>query len=236
MRAGAILLAFVALSLGGCGGDSGSDDRTAGSTTAATTPTANGSGGVATGKLPPDAVGPVDTHEEAQEGPAATEASPEAPAEGPKVTGELSGQDRTAAATTVGDYIQALDRHDAARVCALLVPGSLDLRRLPVRRGGCVPSLRASIGTRPRGGAPAWRKTSLVEVKPEDLGDGRARVSATVTHHFADRKYVSVEDDVIYLERAGGRWLLAKPSGTLYRAVGYPEPPLSALEPPPGWG
>jgi hypothetical protein len=60
-------------------------------------------------------------------------------------------------------------------------------------------------------------------------------VSATVTHHFSDRKYVSVEDDVIHLERVGGHWLLAKPSGTLYRAVGYPEPPLRAFSPPAGW-
>jgi hypothetical protein len=235
MRRGAILLALLGLSLAGCGGGSGSDDTTAGSTAGAPTATTSGAGGVATGKLPPGAVGPVDTHEEAQEGPAATEASPEAPAHGPKVSGELSGQERTAAATTVSDYIRALDRHDGARVCALLVGGSLDLGLLPARRGGCVPSVRASIGARPRGGAPAWRKTSLVEVKPEDLGAGRARVSATVTHHFADRKYVSVEDDVIYLERVGERWLVAKPSGTFYRAVGYPEPPLSAFEPPPGW-
>jgi hypothetical protein len=72
-------------------------------------------------------------------------------------------------------------------------------------------------------------------VKPEDLGNGRARVSATVTHHFSDRKYVSVEDDVIYLEKSGGRWLLAKPSATLYRAVGYDSPPLVAFTPPSGW-
>ena len=72
-------------------------------------------------------------------------------------------------------------------------------------------------------------------MKPEDLGDDRARISSTVTHHFSDRKYVSVEDDVIYLQRLGGRWLLAKPSATLYRAVGYPEPPLDAFTPPPGW-
>ena len=72
-------------------------------------------------------------------------------------------------------------------------------------------------------------------MKAEDLGDDHARVSATVTHHFSDRKYVSVEDDVIYLERVGGRWLLAKPSGTLYRAVGYREPPLRAFSPPAGW-
>ena len=51
-------------------------------------------------------------------------------------------------------------------------------------------------------------------------------------HRFSDRSYRSIEEDVIYLDRVGGRWLLAKPSGTLYRAVGYPEPPLRALTPP----
>ena len=72
-------------------------------------------------------------------------------------------------------------------------------------------------------------------MKPEDLGDNRARVTATVTHRFSDRKYVSVEDDVIYLEQVGGHWLLAKPSATLYRAVGYAQPPLRAFSPPAGW-
>jgi hypothetical protein len=231
MRTAATLAAALALVLPGCGGGSGDGDTT----TSAAATTATDTHGEISGKLPPGAVGPVDTHEEEEEGPAATEASPEAKAEGPEASGELSGEDRSAAVVAVSDYISALDRHDGARVCALLVPGALDLGKLPARRGGCRSSLRASIGTRPSGGAPAWRKTTLVEAKPEDLGGGRARVSATVTHHFSDRKYVSVEDDVIYLQRAGGRWLLAKPSGTLYRAVGYPEPPLDALTPPPGW-
>jgi hypothetical protein len=233
MRTAATLAALLALALAGCGGGSGDGDTT---TRPATATTATQPAGPVTGKLPQGAVGPVDTHEEKEEGPAATEASPEAQPEGPKSSGELSGENRSAAAAAVGEYIRALDRHDAARVCALLLPGALDLSKLPARRGGCRPSLQASIGTRPRGGAPAWRKTTLVAVKPEDLGDGRARMSATVTHHFSDRKYVSVEDDVIYLQRVGGRWLLAKPSGTLYRAVGYPEPPLDAFTPPPGWG
>ena len=232
MRTGSILAALLALTLAGCGGGSGHSE-TANTTSAATVTT--GRAGDATGKLPPGAVGPADPAEEQAEGPAATEASPEAQAEGPESNGELSGEHRSTAIATVSDYIKALDRHEAARVCALLVPGSLDLSQLPERRGGCSSSLRASIGTRPPGGAPAWRKTTLVEAKPEDLGQGRARVSATVTHRFSDRKYVSVEDDVIYLQRVSGRWLLAKPSGTLYRAVGYPEPPLDALTPPPGW-
>ena len=227
------MAALVALALAGCGGGSDPGETTTAGTTAATT---TRPAGEITGKLPPGAVKPPDPAEEQAEGPAATEASPEAQAEGPESSGELSAEDRGAAVATVGDYIRALDRHDAPAVCALIAPGALDLNQLPTRRGGCGPSLRASIGARPRGGGPAWRKTTLVEVKTEDLGGGRARASATVTHHFSDRKYVSVEDDVIYLLRDGGRWLLAKPSGTLYRAVGYPEPPLDALTPPPGWG
>jgi hypothetical protein len=232
MRIAAIAMALLGLALGGCGGGSGGGETT---TTGMTSTASAPSGGEVTGKLPPGAVTPTDTSEEKAEGPASTEASPEAPAEGPEASGELSGGERSAVVATVSEYIRALDRHAAARVCALLLPGALDLSQLPKRRGGCRSSLRASMGVRPPGGAPAWRRTSLVEAKPEDLGDGRTRVSATVTHHFTDRKYVSVEDDVIYLERVGGRWLLAKPSATLYRAVGYPEPPLSAFAPPAGW-
>jgi hypothetical protein len=232
MRTGGIVIAMAALALAGCGCGSG-DGKTTTKASGATT--ATGSTGVVTGKLPPGAVEPADPAEEQAEGPAATEASPEAGAEGPEASGELSGEDRTTAVAAVSDYIRALDRHDAARVCALLMPGALNLGQLPKRRGGCRPSLAASIGTRPRGGGPAWRKTTLVAVKPENLGDDRARISATVTHHFSDRKYVSVEDDVIYLQRRGGRWLLAKPSATLYRAVGYESPPLGAFTPPPGW-
>jgi hypothetical protein len=225
-------MALTALALAGCGGGSGGTDTAAKATTGATL---TGAPGDVTGKLPSGAVGPTDTAEEEAEGPGATEASPEASAEGPAAKGELSGGNRSAVVAAVSDYIEALDRHDAARVCALLEPGALDLTELPKRRGGCRSSLRASIGTRPRVGGPAWRRTAVYELKTEDLGNDRARVSATVTHHFSDRKYVSVEDDVIYLERVGGRWLLAKPSGTLYRAVGYPEPPLRAFSPPSGW-
>jgi hypothetical protein len=232
MRTGGIVIAVAALALAGCGSGSGDGKTT---TKAAGATTATASTGVVTGKLPPGAVEPADPAEEQAEGPAATEASPEAGAEGPEASGELSGEDRTTAVAAVSDYIRALDRHDGARVCALLMPGVLNLGQLPKRRGGCRPSLAASIGTPPRGGGPAWRKTTLVAVKPEDLGDQRARISATVTHHFSDRKYVSVEDDVIYLQRLGGRWLLAKPSATLYRAVGYESPPLGAFTPPPGW-
>jgi hypothetical protein len=234
MKLGAIALVAAALALSGCGGSGGSDAGTASATGAGATTTA-ADGARVTGKLPPGAVGPVDTVEEAAEGPAATEASPEAEASGPRSTGDLAGADRSAATATVRGYIAALDRRDAARVCALIAPGAIALGELPQRRGGCRGSLHASIGTRPSDGGPAWHRTQLVEVKPEALGDDRARITATVTHRFSDRKYVSVEDDVIYLERTGGSWLLAKPSATFYRAVGYAQPPLRAFAPPTGW-
>jgi hypothetical protein len=231
MKLGAIAAALAALGLAGCGGSGdGKTSASVGTTVPPTTSTAS-----VQGKLPPGAVGPVDTAEEATEGPAATEASPESQAVGPQATGELEGADRSAAVATVRSYVAALDGRDAARVCALFEPGALPLGDLPKRRGGCRASLRASIGSSPAGGGPAWRRTEIFETKPEALGDDRARVTTTVTHHFSDRKYVSVEDDVIYLQRAGGRWLLAKPSATLYRAVGYSQPPLRAFSPPAGW-
>jgi hypothetical protein len=234
MKPGAIVIVAAVLALGGCGGSGGSDTGTATATGARTT-TTGADGGKVTGKLPQGAIGSADPAEEAAEGPAATEASPEAEANGPRSTGELAGADRSAATATVRDYIAALDRRDAGRVCVLIAPGGVDLGELPRQRGGCRRSLRASIGTAPSDGGPAWRRTQLVEVKPEALGDERARITATVTHRFSDRKYVSVEDDVIYLEKTGGTWLLAKPSATFYRAVGYAEPPLRAFAPPPGW-
>jgi hypothetical protein len=234
MRIAAIGITAAVLALAGCGGSDGGDQGTAAATPTAVTATGTGNAKV-NGKLPPGAVGPVDTAEQAAEGPAATEASPEVAATGPRSTGNLPDADSTAVTAVVSSYIAALDGHDAGRVCTLIATGGIDLNELPKHRRGCRSSVRASIGSRPRGGGPAWRRTRLVEVKAEALADDRARVTATVTHRFSDRKYVSVEDDVIYLEKTGGRWLLAKPSGTFYRAVGYADPPLQAFSPPPGW-
>ena len=228
-------LVACALALSGCGSSGGGDHET---TNVATSAAAGGTGvgdGTVTAELPPGAVAPVDTAEQAAEGPAATEASPESDANGPRATGDLEGTDRAAATATVRSYVAALDDRDAGRVCALFAPGTVPLAELPQRRHGCRASLRASIGSRPADGGPAWRRTEIFEVKPEAIGADRARLTTTVTHHFSDRKYVSVEDDVIYLQRVGGRWLLAKPSATFYRAVGYPQPPLRAFSSPAGW-
>jgi hypothetical protein len=234
MRTGTILAVVLALALAGCGGGSGDDDTAAQVTTEEAT---SATGETPTKEHEAGEEGTTHTHDEEEGalGPAATEASPEAEAEGPEASGELSDDDGAAISSVVRSYFVALNRHAAGRVCALLAPGALDLDELPVQRGGCRRSLRASIGTEPRGGGPAWRRTAVGELDAEALGDDRARVSATVTTRFSDRRYVSVEDDVIYLQRIGSGWRLAKPSGTLYRAVGYPEPPLTSFTPPPGW-
>jgi hypothetical protein len=217
------VLAALTFGLPACGSD---DDDAEGPTTTAP--------GVETGpaSLPPEATG-TGSKEHADEGASAGagEASPEAPAVGPD-TGELAGIDEEVVTQTVRFYIDALDRHDAGLVCELLEPGALRLSELPVRRGGCASSLAASIGHRRPGGTPAWKRTTIAEIRAVSVEGVGARVTATVVHRFADRKYTSVEDDVIYLRPAGGRWLLAKPSATLYRAVGYPEPPLRAFTPP----
>ena len=166
-------------------------------------------------------------------GPAATEASPEADA-GATETGGLSEADEAAVAAAVRAYIGSLNRRDADAACAAFERGALQIRELPKRRGDCAASLAASLGYARPGGTPVWRRTTVKELKEVSVGPDRARVTASVVHQFADRDYPSVEDDVIYLDRAGDSWLLAKPSGTLYRAVGYPEPPLRSLSPPSG--
>jgi hypothetical protein len=226
MRAGPAFIAaavgavIAVTALSACGGGDDDDGSAATATVIETGPAA----------LPPEA---TETHSEEPEeeaGPAG-EASPEAPATGPE-TGELDAIEEEAVAETVRSYIDALNRHQARVVCELFEPGALPLSELPVRRGGCARSLAASIGHRPPGGTPAWKRTRIAEIRAVSVEGVGARVTAAVVHRFADRNYTSVEDDVIYLRPAGDRWLLAKPSATLYRAVGYPEPPIGAFTPP----
>jgi len=146
--------------------------------------------------------------------------------------GELPESDAIEAKLTFRAYIHALTAHDGTEVCELIVPGGIRPGELPRRKGNCAASVTASIGFRGPGGAPAWKRTTVQSVNPVSVGDDRARLTATVTHKFADRNYTSVEDDVIYLDHRGDTWLLAKPSGSFYRAIGYPVPPLRALTPP----
>lgn len=215
MAAGALLVALIA---GGCGG--GDDETEPG--TVGSQPEM--------GPAAPPAADIPDTADSDQGG-SAGEASPEASPTGPE-TGQLSDPDEEEVAGFVRTYVAALNGHDAEAACGHFAPGALRLSELPVRRGGCVGSLRASIGTRPAGGGPAWKRTRVVEVSAVSVERGGARATTTVLHRFRDRRQPSIEEDVIYLERSGGRWLLAKPSATFYRAVGYADPPLRALTPP----
>ena len=216
ITAGVLLIGLVA---GGCGGDDDEETR----------PPTVGSQPAMGPAAPPAADIPDDPG--ADQGGAAAEASPEASATGPE-TGQLSGSDEEEVAGVVRAYVAALNGRDAAAACAAFAPGAIRLSELPARRGGCVRSLRASIGTRPAGGGPAWRRTGIVEISAVSVEGGGARATATVIHRFRNRRQPSIEEDVIYLERRGGRWLLAKPSATFYRAVGYADPPLRALTPP----
>jgi hypothetical protein len=133
-------------------------------------------------------------------------------------------------------YVAALDARDGERVCALFAPGETlpNNLALPERRpGGCPPSLQASIGYRDPRGLPIWEGAEVASVRAVELGGGgkEATVTARVVSRFADRDEASIEDDIVYLGRLGGEWLIAKPSATLYRAIGA-EPPPEVLTPP----
>jgi hypothetical protein len=165
------------------------------------------------------------------EDPAATEASPEAPPAGPEAS-SLPDDDHARVVAAVRAYVAAINADDGAAVCELLTPQALDGAGLPVERGTCEDSVAASIGHRSGGGTPVWTRTRLHQLTAVSVDDDRARVTATVTHDFAGRDQPSIEEDVIYLDRSGGDWLIVKPSASFYRAIGYPEPPLRALTPP----
>jgi hypothetical protein len=129
-------------------------------------------------------------------------------------------------------YVVAISDHDGALLCER-VEGIADLD-LPVNRGGCARSVSESIGYRDPRGVPVFEK-AVVAGAPQIEVDGRdARATATVVSEFADREEASIEDDVIYLVRRGTEWAVAKPSSTLYRAIGTPDTPPGVLEPPGG--
>lgn len=176
------------------------------------------------------------------EEPAMQEASPEAePAVAPGGgAGELDATERSQVVAAVRGYIAALNGRDAEQICSRLAAGAVEAADFPAGKAPegpaqdvCVGGVERNIGEGGRGGTPAWRRSQLHELKAVSVGEDRARVTATLTHDFSDRSYVSLEEDVIYLARGpDGSWLIAKPSGTFYRAVGFPEPPLRALTPP----
>jgi hypothetical protein len=202
--AAALVLALAAAALAGCGDDE---------------------------PIPP-LTAPAD--ETIPEPPGAGQPPPDKPS-GPAESGfddpRQTALDRDAE-RTVARFIAALDARDGERACSLLAPGALETLALPKPRGDCAASLAASIGYRDPRGLPVWDSAELTQVRFERLGRTSATAVATVVTRFADREEVSIEDDVIYLVRTGGRWRIAKPSSTLYRAVGIADVPPSVLAPP----
>jgi hypothetical protein len=127
-------------------------------------------------------------------------------------------------------YVTAIDSRDGALLCGL-VDGIADLN-LPVRRSSCAESVSESIGYRDPRGIPVFESATVTGAPEVELGEDSARATATVITEFADRDEPSVEDDVVYLVRRGGVWVIAKPSSTLYRAIGVSDVPPDVLEPP----
>lgn len=139
-----------------------------------------------------------------------------------------------AAESTVREYVAALDARDGERVCAVLAPGVIAQVDLPVERGDPCASLGASIGYRDPRGLPVWASAKLVRIRSLEIAGDSAKVVVTVETKFADRAEVSIEDDIVFLGHATGRWLVAKPSATFYRAIGVADVPPSVLSPPSG--
>jgi hypothetical protein len=135
-------------------------------------------------------------------------------------------------ARVVRDYVAALNAHDGGRACALFVPGALADVRFPRDRGGCAPSLSASIGYRDPRGFPVYARSRVARVRSVVIDGTEARVVATTVTRFADARQPSIEDDVIYLRASGAHWLIVKPNATLYRAIGAGNIPPQVLAPP----
>ena len=132
-------------------------------------------------------------------------------------------------ARVVRDYVAALNAHSGQRACALFVPGALADVRFPRDRGGCAPSLSASIGYRDPRGFPVYDRSRVARVRSVVIHGTEARVVATTVTRFADARQPSIEDDVIYLRGSGTNWLIVKPNVTLYRAIGAGDIPPQVL-------
>lgn len=224
----ALALTIAALSLGACGEEPDSETTTtAADTPPATQPTEPEPRPAEPGDREGDGGRPGDPPKPPAAG------KPSGPAEGPDDDPRVDPEERAVIAT-VRRFVAALDAPDGDRACALLAPGAIEQVELPRDRGDCAKSLEASIGYRDPRGLPVWKGAEVTQVAVPELGDDTAKAVATVVTTFADREEYSVEDDVIYLERRRGQWLMAKPSSTVYRAVGIADVPPTVLAPPQG--
>jgi hypothetical protein len=77
-----------------------------------------------------------------------------------------------------------------------------------------------------------YKGSRVARIASVTIDGSTARTVATTVTQFAGDREPSIEDDVVYLERRGERWLIAKPSATFYRAIGAGNIPPSVLAPP----
>jgi hypothetical protein len=172
----------------------------------------------------PDDKGETPKTPRTEDDPEGLEPGPSGPPPTSEAEKEVAGAARA--------YIAAIDDRDGDAVCRSFAPGSLDGLKLPVAKGSCADSVNESLGYRSGGGQPVWQSSEATEAISAQVDGRSARVVATIFTKYADVREPTIEDDIVYLERAGGDWLVSKPSATLYRAIGIADVPLEALEPP----
>jgi hypothetical protein len=160
-----------------------------------------------------------------------TEDDPEGLDPGPSGAAPSSSDERAAAAAARA-YVEAIDARNGQKVCSAMADGGLDTLELPAAGRSCPASVEASLGFGDNRGQPVWESSEMTQDVSAQVDGDSARVVATVFTEYADVREPTIEDDIIYLARSAGRWLVVKPSATLYRAVGIADVPLDALRPP----
>ena len=128
--------------------------------------------------------------------------------------------------------MSGLSERDGAAVCGAFVPGALDSIDFPREGLGCADRVQRSLGYRDPRGLPVWRDSRLGGAISAQVDGAAARVTVTVITTYAGDREPSVEDDLVYLARAGDGWLIVKPSATIYRAIGVAELPPGVISPP----
>jgi hypothetical protein len=160
-----------------------------------------------------------------------TEDDPEGLSPGPSGPAP-SSDDELAAADAARAYVEAIDQRKGRAICRALADGALDTFELPAASGSCPASVESSLGFSDSRGQPVWDHSEMTQDVSAQVNGDSARVVATIFTEYADVREPTIEDDIIYLARSGDRWLVVKPSATLYRAVGVADVPLEALRPP----
>jgi hypothetical protein len=225
---GLFAVAALALGLSACGGGSTTTTTEASTTGSSTTSPATSHHGHGANGAYPDRTKPSDRKPSGR-GQSTHQAVKAAVSENKPA--RLNPAERRAAAV-VREYVDALDSRNGQRACALFLPGALSKVRFPRDRGDCPRSLGSSIGYRDPRGFPVYEGSRVARINSVALDGTDARVVATTVTDFAGNREPSIEDDVVYLRQEDGRWLIAKPSAALYRAIGVGDIPPSVLAPP----